>query len=236
MKKIVLLLLLLATIAVTYWYFSPEKSLPWWQNIIVPSLPSQNEPVVLIEDLPDDIKPAFMPNQPVADVEDAVYEDFSSVVDADIYELIPQSSLWWVRRDDDVAYPGKILLEKWTVAVKGGSIIAWVFLFDMQSLSLDTPNEELLMEIKDAGYLDVVQYPQASFVLQEVYADKMSGILTIKWVSKKVTFPSLVIVTENKIRIFSDFSIDKTAWGIVPNSPTLNIYLDLHLERILNKK
>lgn len=97
MKKIILFLLFLATLAVISWYIFPEDtSSPQSSSTILPKNTATKDTAqeVIIEDVPGTWKqPKFLPQEPIADVEDALYEDFSDVVDADIYTLVPQSSL-----------------------------------------------------------------------------------------------------------------------------------------------
>lgn len=85
-----------------------------------------------------------------------------------------------MRRDNDIAYPGSLQLSQGKIAVKNSNIVAGLFIFDMNSLALDDPNDTMMDEIKGVNYLDVEQFPEASFILQEVTSDTMSGVLTLK--------------------------------------------------------
>ena len=231
MKKTgILLLLLAATIAVTWWYFFPIKypdvSV---SNTIFPRAPEVAENTV-------SVRPTPAPWLPLAEVSDAVYQDPSDVAWSVIYEIIWWSSLDRVRTDGDTSYPGEVFIKEWKVAMQWWEIVAGAFLIDMASITLKWWDPLVLQEIISEADLDIAQFPEASFILQESFGDTVRGILTIKGISKEITFPALVLVSDATLRIYTEFSIDRSEWNITWNSETLSPYIDLRLERILKRQ
>jgi polyisoprenoid-binding protein YceI len=92
-----------------------------------------------------------------------------------------------------------------------------------------------LKDVIATANLDVSIYPEASFILQESSSDTIRGILTIKGVSKEITFPALVRVDDEKLRIFTEFSIERKHRGLSIDDPEVTPYINLSLERILVK-
>ena len=237
MKKIgILLLLLAAAIAVAWRYRFPPQGNPRNAQLLRWDMWWWVEQAAEISATTVTVRPAIAPEYPLADVEEAAYAEENDVIWSTIYEVLPGTSLSWVRTDNDQAYPWYVEVKAGKVAMKWWSIVAGAFVIDMSSIRLQWGDPSILEQIISSTDLDISSFPQASFILQESNNGSMTGILTIKWVSKRITFPVVVVVAGDKLRIVSDFSIDRKYRGITWNSATLSPFIDLSLEWVLKKK
>jgi len=91
---------------------------------------------------------------------------------------------------------------------------------DMTSVKSD--DEKLTGHLKSPDFFDVEKNPKASFVSTEIKAGgekgathTITGDLTLRGVTKPVSFPATVKVTADKVTAKSEFSINRKDWGIV---------------------
>jgi polyisoprenoid-binding protein YceI len=141
-----------------------------------------------------------------------------------------------------------------------GTINGGKFTIDIHSLTntdLQGASKKRLEEhIKSTDFFDVQKYPTAVFeITKTMLADvsvisvvpnithSISGNLTLKGVTKNVTFPAAIRMANNILEVKANFNIDRTAWGLNYGSekslqdrfihPTVNIELDIKANRIL---
>lgn len=113
-------------------------------------------------------------------------------------------------------------------SAEGNKIKSGDFVIDMTSLTntdiTDAAKKgDLETHLKNADFFDVEKFPKATFSITSVAdADTdeancmITGNLTMKGVSKSVTFPALVVAKEDgSLTAVSDkFKINRTDWGI----------------------
>ena len=115
-------------------------------------------------------------------------------------------------------------------------------------------NQKLLGHLKSADFFEVEKHPEATFEITSVTpftgtvqdsADArqasiseykvtdpthtISGNLTIKGITKNVTFPAKVSVTDNSVDALAKFNVDRTQWNVVyPGKTDDLIRNDIH--------
>ena len=115
-------------------------------------------------------------------------------------------------------------------------------------------NQKLLGLLKSADFFEVEKHPEATFEITSVTpftgtvqdsADArqasiseykvtdpthtISGNLTIKGITKNVTFPAKVSVTDNSVDALAKFNVDRTQWNVVyPGKTDDLIRNDIH--------
>lgn len=126
------------------------------------------------------------------------------------------------------SHTGTISAALGDIRAKGANIIGGQFTIDMKSventdLKAGKGKEKLEGHLKSADFFDVEKFPTSTFVITSAapvtgVADathNITGNLTLKGVSKSITFPANVAVVDNKLTAVSpSFVIDRTQWGI----------------------
>ncbi|QDV35358.1 YceI family protein [Tautonia plasticadhaerens] len=129
------------------------------------------------------------------------------------------------------AFTGQFVLAPETGEVKSVSTT-----IDMDSIWSD--NEKLTGHLKNEDFFEVPTYPEAEFVSTAIAAaaggaegatHEVTGNLTLHGVTKSVTFPATVAVSDSAVTLDSEFKIDRTIWGIVYGAES-----DVR-DRIINK-
>ena len=126
---------------------------------------------------------------------------------------------------------GKISLKNATVLVNNNEMTNGKFIIDMRSFTVDNFGEDKKSEEKLSGHLqsadffDVVNFPISTFEISKVNYSKSNGFnseitgnLTIKNVTKSITFLANVSVSGDVVSIESeDFAVDRRSWGLTYN-------------------
>ncbi|MEA5459241.1 YceI family protein [Arcicella sp. LKC2W] len=111
---------------------------------------------------------------------------------------------------------GTLSLSKGTVVLKDNKILKAVIEFDMKTITHE--NKDLQIHLKNEDFFDVEKYPKAVFTLEKVVKNQAVGILKIKNIQKRITFPIIIEQAKDKIHIKSTINIDRTQFGIKYNS------------------
>jgi len=149
--------------------------------------------------------------------------------------VLDKSSITWIGTKPTGKHNGTIGLKGGALALKDGKIITGSFMIDMTSLVAVDMDEEnngkLAGHLKNADFFDVEKFPTAAFTMTsikdyEVPADTtkkallagathtIEGNLTIKDVTKSVTFPAVVKVDGGNAEAKANFNINRTDWGL----------------------
>lgn len=156
-------------------------------------------------------------------------------------------------------HPGTFKLSAGTVAVANNQITGGQFVINIKSLELDQKGEmyqgKLQPHLLSGDFFDADKFNTAKFEITKVepYTSDgkdtsivkganfmVSGNLTIKDVTKNVSFPAHVDMDGKKLKAEADFDIDRRQWqmnygndktlGDKFISETVNIELDLEAE------
>lgn len=135
-------------------------------------------------------------------------------------------------------HTGFIKVKDGSVSVENGKITGGSFTFDINTLTdidlTDTAKKAKLEgHLKSADFFDVAKYPTAKFAITGTApydstkvksllpgaTDLISGNLTFKDSTLNVTFPAIVAIGENSVKVDAKFSIDRTTWGLNYKGP-----------------
>jgi polyisoprenoid-binding protein YceI len=110
---------------------------------------------------------------------------------------------------------------------------------DMSSLS--TTPEKLVAHLKSADFFSVQEFPRATFVSTAIAksgeAYTVTGNLTLHGVTRALTFPAKIAVTDAEVTVNADFAIDRKEFGVVyPGKPDDLIADDVALKLELHAK
>lgn len=144
-----------------------------------------------------------------------------------------KSLVEWTGAKPSGEHNGTVNLKKGKLLVQNGNIVAGKFMMDMTSITnLDLEdaewNQKLVDHLKSADFFNTAEYPESTFEITEVkpYDGKsleddvmpthwITGNLVIKGISKNITFPANVEITDTKISAKTvQFLIDRTDWDI----------------------
>ena len=141
----------------------------------------------------------------------------------------------WVGTKPTGKHYGSLKLAGGALYLKDSLITGGQFIINMSSLQdIDLAGDsamkrKLETELKGEMFFDVKKYPTATFEITEVTAfhptdgDELTlrnathiikGNLTLKSVTKNISFPARVIFKDNSISAIANFNIDRTEWGI----------------------
>lgn len=140
------------------------------------------------------------------------------------YMLEPNSQMTWTGRKVGWYHDGTVNLSQGAFVIDDEGTAAGKFIIDMNTIvisDIDSWNpmyNQLLDHLKD-GFFSVDQYPTVEFDLKK--ATKRStdmyeivGNLILKGVSREITFPAQVAITEDSMTAKASFFVDRTEWGI----------------------
>jgi len=124
---------------------------------------------------------------------------------------------------------GTLKIKSGDLKVQGGKLTAGIFTMDMKSIKvLDLTdaktNSDLTGHLNSKDFFDTEANPEATFeiVSAEPIANaatdapnyNLKGNLTIKGISKAISFPAKVQITDDAVNASAEFPIDRTEWDI----------------------
>lgn len=146
-----------------------------------------------------------------------------------------RSRLQWIGTKPTGKHTGVFKLQSGTLYVKDSAITGGKFIMDMQSLrDMDMVGDtamknKLERELKSHLFFDTERYPVATFAITGISASRpvsgnallmknathtIRGNLTIKNITKNITFPARIIIEEHELTATANFNMDRTLWGM----------------------
>lgn len=111
---------------------------------------------------------------------------------------------------------GNIKLNSGSLTLDGKNITKANFEFDMKTISNE--NKDLQNHLRNEDFFDVEKYPKATFILEKINGNEAIGLLKIKDVQKKITFPITLKKSENIMQVQANIAVNRTDFGIKYNS------------------
>jgi len=157
------------------------------------------------------------------------------------------SSLAWIGRKQigQDMHGGTINIQGGSMSVENGNLAAGDFTIDMASIAItdEMPDEykaKLVGHLSADDFFNVEQFPTAKFAITKVTAPStdstathdISGNLTIRDVTKEITVPASVSMTEDQIAATSSFAINRADFNVKYGSATH--ILDIAKDDIIN--
>ena len=157
-------------------------------------------------------------------------------------------------------HPGLFKVKDGAVTVANNAIAGGQFTIDINSMELEEKGEmfetKLRPHLLNADFFDAEKYPAAKFEITKVEpytatgTDSsvvaganalVSGNLTLKDVTKNITFPAKVDIAGNAVNAAANFDIDRTWWNMSYGndkslgdkfiSETVNVQLNLQAKQ-----
>lgn len=135
------------------------------------------------------------------------------------------SQLTWEGAKVTGKHSGTMNISEGSLQVKEGALVGGSFTLDMVSIAVTDleagkGKEKLEGHLKTGDFFEVEKYPSGKFEITEAKkgegaAYDITGNLTLKDVTKSVTFKADVTIADGKVTATApQFTIDRTLWGI----------------------
>lgn len=140
------------------------------------------------------------------------------------YMLESDSQLSWTGRKVGGYHDGTVDISQGAFVIDDEGTAAGKFVINMNTIvinDMESSNpmyNQLLDHLKD-GFFSVEEYPTVEFDLKKAIKKsggmyEIIGNLKLKWVSREITFPAQVAITEDSMTTKANFFVDRTEWGI----------------------
>lgn len=162
------------------------------------------------------------------------------------------SNINWTGTKPTGSHSGTIKLKEGTLFIKNGKLETGKFIIAMRSITVTDPKDEknrmnLENHLKGLGdktnedhFFNTNKYPTGTFEITNVTNANnqtfIEGNLTLKEITKNITFPAFVSINDSLLILNSDsFKINRTLWNINYNSKSAienlgNQYIDDNIE------
>jgi polyisoprenoid-binding protein YceI len=148
-----------------------------------------------------------------------------AALQAQSYTIDAESSvLRWTGEKVTGKHYGTIGMESGTFAIENNMLTKGSFTVDMNSivcedLENETYNSKLIGHLKSDDFFSVEKFPTSTFEItgsSKIAAGKadVPGNLTVKGITKPVTFRAVLAETENTIRIYGNVVVDRTDFDV----------------------
>ena len=124
----------------------------------------------------------------------------------------------------------------------GKTVVAGKFIIDMpslQALDVEGGTKEKLEAHLKGWFFAVESFPTATFVIKGTEKKSgqlyMIGDLTLKWVTKQISFPALVDYDWDTVTAEANFFIDRTEWGVNEVIDIADKYIEFGINLVFQK-
>lgn len=147
---------------------------------------------------------------------------------------------WWgykLVKSETASHNGTLNLKSGNLVMKGNQVVGGTFVFDMNSIDdkdlTGEYHDKLNGHLKAGDFFEVEKYPTATFVVtsvkknsDKIYNSLVTGNLTVKGVTKSVTFPAKIQYSKGVVSLVSNkFTFDRQKFGITYKSTMQDVLL-----------
>lgn len=163
---------------------------------------------------------------------------------------IENSTITWVGYKPTGSHNGTISLESGSILMQGKYIVGGMFTANMPSIKDADGSAKLEGHLKSADFFEVEAFPTAKFAISEVEMDEngaaiIKGNITIKGITKEISFSGKVSKTDNSVTLKSEvFQINRADFNVKFKSKSffndlkdkfINDEFDLQVTIVANK-
>lgn len=129
------------------------------------------------------------------------------------------SSIVWNAKKVTGEHTGTIGISAGKLVVNKNQITGGNFTIDMKSIvckDITDPeyNKKFVGHITSGDFFEIEKFPTAQFVISKVTGNQISGNLTIKGITKAISFPAQIAVNNGKVSAKANITIDRTDYNI----------------------
>ncbi len=131
-----------------------------------------------------------------------------------------KSTITWIGKKVTGSHNGTIALQSGSLAVNGKSVTGGTFTIDMNSIKDADGSAKLEGHLKADDFFGVAKFPTSTFVITKVAGSganvTVSGNLTIKGITKPLSFPATVTVNADGTvsALAGKIVVDRTKYDI----------------------
>lgn len=162
------------------------------------------------------------------------------------YNLQAWSIMQWTGRKIWGYNNGTVSITKWAFGVDDTGTAAGKFVIDMNSIKILDMSEDnmlydTLLEHLRTGFFAVDNYPTVTFDLKQA-VKKSGGVytivwdLTMRWVTREISFPAQVNITEDSMIAKANFFVDRTARWIDEVIQIADKYIQFGVDLVFDRK
>lgn len=129
------------------------------------------------------------------------------------------SSIAWYAEKVTGKHNGTVALASGALNVDGNKLVGGNFTIDLKTikaLDITDPgyNQKFIGHISSGDFFEVEKFPTASFVITKIAGNQITGNLTIKGITKSISFPAEISVNGGKVAAKASITIDRTDYNI----------------------
>jgi polyisoprenoid-binding protein YceI len=143
------------------------------------------------------------------------------------------TKLEFVGKKPDGKHEGGFKKLSGTATITDLDITKLTVTIDIETDSIYSDDAKLTGHLKNADFFDVKNHPKATFKSTKIEKGEklytVTGELTMLGKTKTVSFPASIAVAEGALSVATEFSIDRTQWGMeygkgkIENNVTIKI-------------
>jgi polyisoprenoid-binding protein YceI len=129
------------------------------------------------------------------------------------------SSIGWLAKKVTGEHNGTVGISAGALNVDGNKLVGGNFTIDLKSIKdLDITdanyNQKFIGHISSGDFFEVEKFPTATFIITKVAGNQVTGNLTVKGITKSITFPAEIAVKGGKVTAKANITIDRTDFNI----------------------
>ena len=129
------------------------------------------------------------------------------------------SSIAWFAEKVTGKHNGTVGISAGALNVNGNKLVGGNFTIDLKTikaLDITDPgyNQKFIGHITSGDFFEVEKFPSASFVSTKIAGSQVTGNLTIKGITKSISFPAEISVKGGKVAAKATITIDRTDYNI----------------------
>ena len=136
------------------------------------------------------------------------------------FEIVSsQSNIEWVGRKITGAHYGTIEIKGGELVLNDGKLVGGKFIADTTSIKIlditdPATNAQFAGHLASDDFFSIQKYPEASLEITLVSGNHIEGNLTIKGISRPVSFDTAVNVDRDTLTAAGKLMIDRTKYGM----------------------
>ena len=129
------------------------------------------------------------------------------------------SSIAWLAKKVTGEHNGTVGISAGALSINGNQLVGGNFTIDLKTikdLDITDPgyNQKFIGHITSGDFFEVEKFPTATFVITKVAGNQVTGNLTIKGITKSITFPAEIAIKGGKLNAKANITIDRTDFNI----------------------